>query len=268
MPARWAAHAPTGVRRLPMTIALPVVRHPEGVVVVGVRDGDLAPVGFTPSTGERRILVVGPAGSGRTTALMTLTRSFRANGHTVAVVGVGLDRRPEAGTGDKCATGDNRNHGDNRDHGAGYHTSASHKQGDHLGTASTHDNLLAITGTQPADLERLVEARRRHPELVVLVDDAERLAGLPIEPVLLEIARRVDEDRGAVVVATSTVAFEARTGALAHDLAVARTGLLLQPTTGTRVLGASITGETARIPGRGVLVTDRATHVVQVADPR
>jgi S-DNA-T family DNA segregation ATPase FtsK/SpoIIIE len=127
---------------------------------------------------------------------------------------------------------------------------------------------LAIGGTQPADLGRLVEARREHPDLVVLVDDAERLAGLPIEPVLLEIARRVDEDRGVVVAATSTVAFDARVGALAQDLALARTGLLLQPSAGTRMLGATVIGETARLPGRGVLATRGATHVVQVADPR
>jgi hypothetical protein len=127
---------------------------------------------------------------------------------------------------------------------------------------------LTLSGTRPSDRDRLVEARRRPPDQVVLVDDAERLAGLPIEPVLLEIARRVDEDRGVVVAATSTVAFDSRMGALAQDLAIARTGLLLQPSPGSRPLGAIVIGDTTRAPGRGVLVTPRATHVVQVADPR
>ena len=34
----------------------------DGVIVVGVRDGDLEPVGFSPATGERRILVSVPPG--------------------------------------------------------------------------------------------------------------------------------------------------------------------------------------------------------------
>ncbi len=245
MPAHWAARAPSRVRRLPTTIDVPVTRHQADVVVVGVRDGDLEPVGFA-TTGERRIVVLGPARSGRTSALVTLARGFRAKGHPVAVVGRGLDPWPAirangtGGTDDWAADATDNNDG----------------------------AVMALSGTQPADLERLVEARRRHPDLVVLVDDAERLAGLPLEPVLLEIARRVDEDRGVVVVATSIVAFDARMGALAQDLAIARTGLLLQPSAGTRVLGAAVIGETPRIPGRGVLVTARATHVVQVADPR
>jgi len=209
-----------------------MARHRNGLIVVGVRDGDLEPVGFSPRTGERRILVLGPPGSGRTSALVTLALGFRANGHPVAVVGLGLRPWPGAGT------------------------------------ASTDgDAVLALSGAQPADLDRVVEARRRHPDLVVLVDDAERLAGLPIEPILLEIARRADEDAGVVIAATTTLAVEGRTGALAAELGRAHTGLVLWPVPGSAVLGMATAGlaRPARLPGRGMLVTPRGADQVQVA---
>ncbi|HEU4329972.1 MAG TPA: FtsK/SpoIIIE domain-containing protein [Lapillicoccus sp.] len=113
--------------------------------------------------------------------------------------------------------------------------------------------LLTIDGTGEADPDLLVEARRERPDLAVVVDDGERLSGLPIEPVLLEIARRVDEDRGVIVVATSTNALEGRVGALAADLARAHTGIELWPT------GAP------RVPGRGRLRTPRGVDRIQIA---
>jgi S-DNA-T family DNA segregation ATPase FtsK/SpoIIIE len=115
------------------------------------------------------------------------------------------------------------------------------------------DVILTIDGSREADPDRLIEVRRAHPDLAVVVDDSERLSGLPIEPVLLEIARRVDEDSGLIVVATSTNALEGRVGALAPDLARAHTGVELWPA------GA------ARVPGRGLLRTALGVERIQVA---
>ena len=132
--------------------------------------------------------------------------------------------------------------------------------------------MLSLGGTRPEDVDRLVEHGEQHPDLAVLVDDAERLAGLPIEPVLLEIARRADEDRGVVVAATSTLALEGALGALAVDLARAHTGIVLWPPPGSAALGVRRPrGHTAaytasnRIPGRGLLVTPRGVERIQVA---
>ncbi len=218
------------------------------MVVVGVRDGDLEPVGFSPRTGERRILVLGPAGSGRTSALMTLARGFLADGHPLALVGGNLDPWATNGAGISIKTA----------------TDA---------TDATDGRVLTLGGTRPEDVERLITARRRYPDLVVVVDDVERLAGLSIEPVLLEIARRADEDRGLVVAATSTLAMEGRVGGLAVDLARAHTGIVLWPSSGSSALGvptttlatpAAYTAST-RIPGRGLLVTPRGVERIQVA---
>ena len=219
---------PSPVRRLPTTLAMRAEPRPDGAVIVGVRDGDLEPVAFSPANGERRLIVVGPRGSGRSVALTTLADGFLANGHPVALVGRAFDAW--------IATIDAR-----------------------------HRPVLSLSGTGPTDVDPLVEARRRHPDLVVIVDDADHLAGLPIEPVLMEIARRADEDAGVVVAATTTLALEGRTGALATDLARAHTGLVLWPAPGSAVLGVGAPTSPARLPGRGLLVTPKGVERVQVA---
>ena len=96
---RWAHAAsattrsgwPRSIHRLPDTLTWPPGGPDEsqhdGLLSVGVRDGDLATVGFHPARGERRILVVGPPGSGRTTALRTLADGLAAAGARIALVG-------------------------------------------------------------------------------------------------------------------------------------------------------------------------------------
>src|SRR4029453_7860353 len=131
---------------------------------------------------DRRILVVGPPRSGRSTALHSIAAALDASSHPVALV----------------------------------------------------------TGYGDADRDRLVDERRAHPHLAVIVDDAERLAGTPIELILVEIARRIDEDHGVVVAAMSTLGLESRTSALATDLARAHTGVVLWPTPGATALGVRL----------------------------
>jgi S-DNA-T family DNA segregation ATPase FtsK/SpoIIIE len=204
----------------------------DGFVGAGLRDGDLEPAGFQLTAGERRILVVGPPGSGRTTALDTLASGLAAAGYPVALLG--------ARWGD-----------------------ASREP-----SLWSPDGGVAVSGHGRTDREQLIEFRRAHPDLAVLVDDAERFAGLPIEPALLEIARRVDEDRGVIVAATSGVALEGRVGALSTDLTHARTGVVLWPAPGMPALGVSGSARlatTPRIPGRGILVSPRGVERIQVA---
>jgi S-DNA-T family DNA segregation ATPase FtsK/SpoIIIE len=117
----------------------------------------------------------------------------------------------------------------------------------------SREAVLLVDGTSESDRDGLIEVRRAHRDLAVLVDDGERLAELPIEAVLLEIARRVDEDRGVIVLATSTNAREGRVGALAGDLARAHTEIVLWPT------------GTPRVAGRAALRTPRGVDRIQVA---
>ena len=102
------------------------------------------------STRDRRarILVLGPAGSGRTSALETLARGFLADGHPLALVGGNWTPGHE-----RCGHLHQDRHRRHRRH---------------------RRRVLSLGGTRPEDVERLVTARRRHPDLVVVVDDVER----------------------------------------------------------------------------------------------
>jgi S-DNA-T family DNA segregation ATPase FtsK/SpoIIIE len=232
---RWAHGAsattrsgwPRPIRRLPETVTWAPGGTDEfqhnGLLAVGVRDGDLATVGFHPAHGERRILVVGPPGSGRTTVLRTLTDGLGAARAPIALIGVAPEPHPP--------------------------------------------DVLVLTGHGDDDVDRLVSVRRAHPDLVLLVDDAERLSGQPIEPVLLEIARRADEDRGVIVAATTPLALDSRTTALGADLARAHTGVVLWPSAASAVLGPGSGGTESpvRVPGRGILVGPSGVERIQVA---
>ncbi len=233
--ARWTRAAdepgqkgwPLPVRRLPATTSFRrghcgnACR--DGLLAIGVRDGDLETAGFLPDAGERRILVVGPSGSGRTTTLETLAAGAAESGTPLTLIGTRWGEPPP--------------------------------------------EALVLTGHGDDDVDRLVAARRASPNLVVVVDDAERLAGQPIEGVLLEIARRVDEDRGVVAAATSALALDSRIGVLVTDLARAHTGVVLWPVAGSALLGPGSGGthRPPRIPGRGLLVSPRGVERIQVA---
>ena len=95
---------------------------------------------------------------------------------------------------------------------------------------------------------------------------------LPVHPDQLAAAAKACVAAGVGAVHFHVRSQDGRESLAAADVIACedtrRTGLLLQPSAGTRMLGATVIGETARLPGRGVLVTRGATHVVQVADPR
>lgn len=127
----------------------------------------------------------------------------------------------------------------------------------------------SVAHLAPDDLDGLVAAKRAHPGLAVLVDDADHLDDAPTLPALLEIAGLVARDGGALVVASSPAALRTRFRGL--DAVVARqgAGLLLTPQPGDGdLLGIRVPplGAT-RVPGRGVLVVGARVTAVQVAVP-
>ncbi len=217
------------IRPLPRQVSLAAVeRDPRWRVgrlhaVVGVGAGDLAPVGFDLAR-QRRILVIGPSRSGRSTALAVVVRSLAAGGRPVAVLGGSRDRAlvaPEGGG--------------------------------------------PVQGLGPDEVEELVALRRRHGDLALVVDDAERLVGTALEPVLREISRLVDEDDGVVVAASSPAAVVAQPRGWHVELARARTGVLLCPTSADGdLLGVRVSRPAERLPGRGVLVDGGQSRWIQV----
>jgi S-DNA-T family DNA segregation ATPase FtsK/SpoIIIE len=114
------------------------------------------------------------------------------------------------------------------------------------------------------DVDALVALRRAHPDVAVLVDDAERVEGTPIEPVLREILRLVDQDGGVFVAATTLqrAADSART--IGGEAARSGVGLLLgrvEPGE-ERVLGLRAAVPTAAVAGRALLVRQgQAEHI-------
>jgi len=115
------------------------------------------------------------------------------------------------------------------------------------------------------DPEGLVRLRRRHHDLALCVDDADRLGDSGLAPVLREIIGLVDRDGGLAVMSTSTTALATRFSGI--DVEAARHGccLVLNPTTADRSLVAiPLPDGIPRLPGRGVLVASGAATEVQV----
>jgi DNA segregation ATPase FtsK/SpoIIIE, S-DNA-T family len=83
----------------------PRTEEDAALLVIGVRAGDRHFVGFRPARGGRRVLVVGPPCSGRTTALAVLAQGLLAVRRQVAVVGPDLARLVGAKPGAQTVTG-------------------------------------------------------------------------------------------------------------------------------------------------------------------
>ena len=135
--------------------------------------------------------------------------------------------------------------------------------GSPTGSAQPWPDGVVVTD---ADLpDPLIRVRREHPDLVLLVDDADRLGDAPAVAVLREIVGLVDRDGGLVVAATSSTDLVTRFRGLDVELARHRTGLLLSPVAGDRdVLGAAVPDGIPRLPGRGLFVSRGVTTEVQV----
>ena len=186
-------------------------------LAVGVSGPSLEEWSWRPSHLGRRLLVAGPAGSGRSNTLRVLSQSALTAGRPVLVVT------------------------------------------DPVG----HRRFPGATVVDPTDIGTLVEVRRRHPHLLLLVDDADRLDDADVLPVLREVVELVDRDRGLVAVATTTTSLAGRFRGLDVDVARHRAGILLMPTPADGdLLGSRRLDEVPRVPGRGVVVgSGRATEI-------
>lgn len=191
------------------------------LLAVGVGGWGRDPVSWR-TAGARRLLVCGPARSGRTTTLATLARQASRAGYPLAVVG-GAD-------------------------------------------LPSHPDLEGCPRFGAEDRDALVALRQRHPDLAVVVDDADRLDDAPVTEVLREIVRRVDADRGLVMAVSTTQVATTQLRGLVAEIGRARTGILLQPTSRADgdALGLRVP-PLQRLPGRGYLVSDGRAEEVQVA---
>ena len=203
-------------------VLLGVGGDPDDRVLLGVGGDHGGPCWWRPSTDGRRLLVVGPARSGRSNALRVVAESLCVEGRRVVAVS---------------------------------------SEADVIRMPWPPGSVVV----EPGDPEGLVRLRRKHHDLVVCVDDADRLGNSDLAPVLREIIDLVDRDGGLAVLSTSTTALATRFSGI--DVEVARHGccLVLNPTPADRGLVAtSLPDGVPRRPGRGVLVTRGEAIEVQV----
>ncbi|HEX6917558.1 MAG TPA: hypothetical protein VF140_05715, partial [Phycicoccus sp.] len=121
----------------------------------------------------------------------------------------------------------------------------------------------------PADgkPDALAALLHRHADLLVLVDDVDRVDDAPLAPALHEAVRRADRGDGGLVVATTAPSLLRRFRGL--DVETLRRGhaILLGPSPGDGdVIGVRLPrgGAAGRLPGRGVLVADGRVTAIQV----
>ncbi|MFP5346171.1 MAG: FtsK/SpoIIIE domain-containing protein [Actinomycetes bacterium] len=196
---------------------------------VGVGGDDVSPVGFDLDRDGGALLVAGHPGSGRSGALAVLARGLLRADVPVAVVTVGPSPLPGLLAGRV------------------------------LGSFGPEDgdNLLAV-------LDASLDARR---PAAVLVDDAERVEGAPIEPVLRKLVDRIPSSREVVVLAGSTPQLLGRFSGVSAQVRKGATGLLLGPagTLDGDLFGVRTPRRAERRPGRGLLVQRGRLVAVQVA---
>lgn len=120
----------------------------------------------------------------------------------------------------------------------------------------------------PDDRDELLALRQKHPDLAIVADELDRLDAAPVADVIKEILRRLDADLGLVIGSTSTQTAASQVRGLVSDLARARAGILLQPSSRSDgdALGLRVPPLT-RTPGRGYLIVDGRAQEMQVALP-
>lgn len=220
------------VRPVPPAPATPVdptrARTATPRLAVGLAVGDRAPraVDWVPGLHGRRMLVAGPARSGRTTTLLSLAQAALDDGRVVVLV-------------------------------RGREVARTLPGGPPRHPVSALDAARGgcLTTLAADDVDAFVEVRRGHPDCVVLVDDADRLADGPMASLLREVGELLERDGGLLVVASTPSSLTTRFRGL--DVEAARDGLalVLTPRPGDGdVVGAPRLPDVPRRPGRGVLV--------------
>ena len=195
------------------------------LVCLGVGGDDAAPVSIDVTGPGRRMLVIGPARSGRSNVLLVAARQLIARGRHVAVV---AGRRSP------------------------------------LQSLAVEDGVHLLS---PHDDRRFIDLRRAHPDLAVLVDDAETLESSDLERALVECVGLVDESGGLVWASADTARANAAFRGLIPAVAQEGSGIVLCPTgpTDGDCLQARPDPVGRAIPGRGSLVLDSRCLPIQVA---
>jgi len=212
---------------------------PEALAVgVSADSGDVALL--DPARDGRRILVAGHPRTGRSTTLATVGAAAVEAGRVVAVV----------------------------EGPAGWVAAAlAAVVGPAAATAVGEVGKGGCLRVDPWDPQPLIDARRAHPDLVVLVDDADRLEGTPAEAPLLEVISLVDRDGGLVVAACTTTSVAAQFRGIVPAVARAQSGVLLAPRTpgDGEAFGIRAPRGMALVPGRGLHVSGREARELQIA---
>ncbi|EAP97597.1 putative cell division-related protein [Janibacter sp. HTCC2649] len=134
------------------------------------------------------------------------------------------------------------------------------------GRAEEVGRTAGVIRVDPWDSQGLIDAKNLHPDLVVLIDDAERLDGTPVEPVLQEILALVDRDAGLVVAASTLSAVSLAFRGIVHTVAREQSGILLGPRAPSDGEAFAIRAPRglAALPGRALLVSGRQYTEVQI----
>ena len=123
---------------------------------------------------------------------------------------------------------------------------------------------------RPEGIAEVAAARLDAPRLVVIVDDADATLDHPADPVLREVARSVERDRGLLVCAATSATLATQYRGVAVEVARHQTGLLLSPRgpADADLFGIRAPRVLERVPGRGLLVARGTATDVQVARAR
>jgi S-DNA-T family DNA segregation ATPase FtsK/SpoIIIE len=194
-------------------------------VCLGVGGDSAAATGVDVAGPARRLLVVGPARSGRSNVLEVAARQLLARGRVVAVV------------------------------------------------AARRSPLQVLAGERgvhvlsPGEDRRFIDLRRAHPDLAVLVDDAESVDSSDLERALVECAGLADESGGLIWASADTARANAAFRGLIPAVAQDGSGVVLCPTAAADgdCLQARPDAVGRGSPGRGSLVLDSRCVPIQVA---
>lgn len=216
---------PFVVRPLPVAVSPADLVPTCGRIALGLGGDAAGTVELDPAASGRRMLVAGPARSGRSTTLALITRQLVAAGRPVALV-----------TGRRSRLAELR-------------------------------GLPGVLLLAPGEPDEFIELRRAHPELGIIVDDAENLAGTPMEAALLEATALVDIAEGMVAVAVETQRALGLFRGLVPEVARDGCGILLSPASATDgdLLRVRV-DVTGRRPGLGLFVNAGSVTPLQVAD--
>lgn len=224
-----------------------------GWVPLGVGGDDLRPVGLAAPPDGVGLLVAGPRGSGRSTALLTIVAGLTGAGRSVVVV---ADRhsplsrlcpRPAPGAAGESAT-----------------APAGEAPGSPIGP---DQDQCVVAVHAPLDAGALAQTVQAHPGALLVVDDVEQVLDGPSEPLLLAALRRGRTTGAGVVCAGTTAELANVYRGLVAELRSRATGLLLTPASPRDgdVLGIRVAPLPEAPPGRALLVTRGRAQVIQVA---